>query len=75
MLSHETGVFDGELGITREYNLKFIPVEELFDFSKSYRLNGISFGSKHNPTTNAYIKRRSFARYLNSLKCRENEER
>lgn len=70
----ETGVFDGKLGAWG-HKLKFIPVEEIFDFSKNYRLNGISFGVKHDPTSNEYIKRESFARYLNSLKCRENEER
>ena len=72
---NETGVFDGKLGITMEYSLKIISVEEIFDFSKSHRLNGISFSIKHDPTSNEYIKRESFARYLNSLNCRENEER
>lgn len=71
----EAGVFDGKLGITEGYSLKFIPVEDIFDFSKSYRLNGISFGAKHDPTSNAYIKRESFAHYLRRLKSRNNKER
>lgn len=72
---NKDGVFDGRLGIAEGYRLKFIPVENIFDFSNNHRLNGISFGEKHNPTSNAYIKRESFDRYLNNLKCRENEER
>ena len=72
---NEMGVFNGKLGIAKEYNIKFIPVEEIFDFDKSHRLNGISFGVKHDLTSNEYIKRESFVRYLVMLKSRENEER
>lgn len=71
----ESGVFDGKLGINGEYKLKFIPVENIFDFSESYRLNRISFGARDAPTSNEYIKRESFSLYLSNLKCRENEER
>ena len=72
---NEMGVFNGKLGIAKEYTLRFIPVEELFEAEKSNRLEGISFGTKKDPTSNEYLKRESFVRYNNRLRCRENEER
>jgi len=72
---NEKGVFKGKLGIAKEYNLRFIPVEDIFDSEKSNRLEGISFGVKNDPTSNEYLKRESFVRYLSRLKSRENEER
>jgi hypothetical protein len=72
---NEMGVFNGKLGIAKEYDLRFIPVEEIFDMDKSYRREGISFGSKKDPTSNEYLKRESFVRYNNRLESRENEER
>lgn len=71
----ETGAFDGKLAIARVYRIKFIPVEDIFDFSEYHRLNGISFDVKDAPTSNEYIRRESFVHYVNSLKCRENKER
>jgi len=70
---NEMGAFNGKLGIAKEYNLRFISAEELFEAEKSNRLEGISFGVKHHPTSNEYLKRESFVRYNNRLKCRENE--
>jgi len=71
---NEMGVFSGKLAIAKEYNLKFIPVEELFDSEKSKRLEGISFGIKHDPTSNEYLKRESFVRYNNRLKSSKSKE-
>ena len=70
---NEMGVFKGKLGIAKEYSLKFIPVEEIFDSEKSNRLEGISFGAKKDPTSNEYLKRESFFRYSNRLESREKE--
>ena len=72
---NEMGVFKGKLGIAKEYSLKFIPVEEIFDSEKSNCLEGISFGAKKDPSSNEYIKRESFFRYNNRLESRKNEER